>query len=106
MLKALSDPVRLRLVSMIASHPVGETCVCDLAGLFDLSAPTISYHLKVLRLAGLVETDRRRTWVYYRVRPAVLTGLARILGATESGASDVTAPAGTDSGPEPRPLAG
>jgi ArsR family transcriptional regulator, arsenate/arsenite/antimonite-responsive transcriptional repressor len=67
MFKALGDPIRLRLLSMIASATdAGETCVCDLTGSFDLSGPTISYHLKILREAGLVESDRRGTWVYYR----------------------------------------
>lgn len=67
MFKALGDPIRLRLLSMIASTgDDGECCVCDLTGSFDLSGPTISYHLKILREAGLVESDRRGTWVYYR----------------------------------------
>jgi ArsR family transcriptional regulator len=64
--KALGDPVRLQLMSMIASSPAGEVCVCDLTPAFDLSGPTISHHLKVLREAGLIEGDRRGTWVYYR----------------------------------------
>ncbi len=66
MFKALGDPVRLRLLSMIASAGGGEVCVCDLTG------PTISHHLKVLREAGLVDSDRRGTWVYYRLIPAAL----------------------------------
>jgi ArsR family transcriptional regulator len=67
MFKALGDPIRLRLLSMIASATeAGECCVCDLTGSFDLSGPTISYHLKILREAGLVESERRGTWVYYR----------------------------------------
>lgn len=80
--KALSDPVRLRLLSMIASHTDGEACVCDLTGAFDLSAPTISHHLKVLREAGLIDGERRGTWVYYRVRPAVLSRLSAVLVPT------------------------
>lgn len=67
--KALGDPVRLRLLSLIDSQPHGEACVCDLVGAFDLTQPTISHHLKVLREAGLVRGDRRGTWVYYRVEP-------------------------------------
>lgn len=67
--KALGDPVRLRLFSMIASHAGGEVCVCDLTDAFDLSGPTISHHLKTLRTAGLVDSERRGTWVFYRVRP-------------------------------------
>jgi ArsR family transcriptional regulator len=62
--KALADPIRLRLMSMIASAD-GETCVCDLTGHFDVSGPTISHHLRVLREAGLVDCERRGTWVYY-----------------------------------------
>ena len=73
MFKALGDPVRLRLLSMIASAGGGEVCVCDLTGAFHLTGPTISHHLKVLREAGLVDSDRRGTWVYYRLIPAGLT---------------------------------
>ena len=77
--KAMGDPVRLRLLSLIASHAGGEACVCDLTEVFDLSGPTISHHLKVLREAGLITGDRRATWVYYRVRPEVLEALASVL---------------------------
>ncbi|GAA0933519.1 hypothetical protein GCM10009554_18740 [Kribbella koreensis] len=62
--KALADPIRLRLMSMIASAD-GESCVCDLTPPFDVSGPTISHHLRVLREAGLVDCERRGTWVYY-----------------------------------------
>ena len=62
--KALADPVRLRLLSIIASAG-GEMCVCDITPQFDVSGPTISHHLKVLREAGLVDCERRGTWVYY-----------------------------------------
>ena len=79
MFKALGDPVRLRLLSMIASAHGGEVCVCDLTGAFHLTGPTISHHLKVLREAGLVESDRRGTWVYYRPIPAAFTVLAVLL---------------------------
>jgi ArsR family transcriptional regulator, arsenate/arsenite/antimonite-responsive transcriptional repressor len=79
--KALGDPVRLRLMSMIASAPDGEICVCNLTPAFDLSGPTISHHLKTLREAGLVDSDRRGTWVYYRARPAILRQLAGLLTA-------------------------
>jgi ArsR family transcriptional regulator, arsenate/arsenite/antimonite-responsive transcriptional repressor len=75
-LKALADPARLRLLSLIGSHDGGEACVCDLTGAFDLTAPTISHHLKVLREAGLITADRRGTWVYYRLAPAALADLA------------------------------
>jgi ArsR family transcriptional regulator len=77
--KALGDPVRLRLLSMIASAGDGEVCVCDLTGSFDLTGPTISHHLKVLREAGLVECDRRGTWVYYRLVPDALALCAGLL---------------------------
>lgn len=80
MFRALGDPVRLRLMSMIASVP--EICVCDLTPAFDVSGPTISHHLKVLREAGLVESERRGTWVYYRVHPGALEALANLLRVT------------------------
>lgn len=86
--KALGDPVRLRLLSMIASRAGGEMCVCDLTPAFDLSQPTISHHLKLLREAGLIASERRGTWVYYRLLPETTDRLAGIL----------TRPAG-----EPRP---
>ena len=82
MFKALGDPVRLRLLSMIASAGGGEVCVCDLTGAFALTGPTISHHLKVLREAGLVDSDRRGTWVYYRLVPGTLTLLAGLLDIT------------------------
>lgn len=77
--KALGDPVRLRLLSMIATSPEGEVCVCDLTGSFELSAPTISHHLKVLREAGLIDCERRGTWVYYWSKPDVLDALSSVL---------------------------
>jgi ArsR family transcriptional regulator, arsenate/arsenite/antimonite-responsive transcriptional repressor len=73
--KALGDPVRLRLLSMIACAR-DEICVCDLTGAFAVGGPTISHHLKVLREAGLVDSERRGTWVYYRVRADALRILA------------------------------
>lgn len=82
--KALGDPVRLQLMSMIASAESGEACVCDLTPAFDLSGPTISHHLRTLREAGLVDAERRGTWVYYRPRKAVLGQLAALL-ANEGG---------------------
>lgn len=77
--KALGDPVRLRLLSMIASAGGGEVCVCDLSVAFSLTGPTISHHLKVLREAGLVDSDRRGTWVYYRLVPSAMAWLAGLL---------------------------
>jgi len=78
--KALADPVRLRLLSLIACHGGDEACVCELTGAFDLSAPTISHHLKVLRESGMIDAERRGTWIYYRVEPAVLAHLSDMLG--------------------------
>jgi ArsR family transcriptional regulator, arsenate/arsenite/antimonite-responsive transcriptional repressor len=77
--KAVADPTRLRLLALIAAHEGGEACVCDLTAAFALSGPTISHHLRVLREAGLVEGDRRGTWIYYRVRPDALAALSRVL---------------------------
>lgn len=78
--KALGDPVRLRLMSMIASRGEGgEVCVCELTPAFELSQPTISHHLKLLRQAGLIDCERRGTWVYYWVLPGVLDRLAGFL---------------------------
>jgi ArsR family transcriptional regulator, arsenate/arsenite/antimonite-responsive transcriptional repressor len=76
--KALADPVRLRLMSIIASAGE-EVCVCDITPQFDVSGPTISHHLKVLREAGLVDCERRGTWVYYWPLPERLTWLSTLL---------------------------
>jgi ArsR family transcriptional regulator len=77
--KALGDPVRLRLLSLIAARAGGEVCVCELTDAFTLTGPTISHHLRVLREAGLVECERRGTWVYYWVVPTALAALSRLL---------------------------
>lgn len=79
--KALGDPVRLRLLSLIASKsgPGGEACVCELTPAFDLSQPTISHHLKLLKQAGLIDGERRGTWVYYRLVPQTTDRLAALL---------------------------
>ncbi|MFE7325598.1 ArsR/SmtB family transcription factor [Streptomyces sp. NPDC057565] len=82
--KALGDPVRLRLLSLIASRAGGEVCVCDLTPAFDLSQPTISHHLKLLRQAGLIDCERRGTWVYYWVLPATLDRLAAFLETSQT----------------------
>ncbi len=82
--KALADPVRLRLLSLIASHTGGEACVCEVTGAFHLTGPTISHHLKVLREAGLITGQRRGTWIYYRVHPEVLARLSAVLVPGES----------------------
>ena len=75
--KALADPTRVAIVNRLA---VGECCVCDLNAAFDLSQPTISHHLKVLRDAGLVESSRRGTWAYYRLVPGAVRELRETLG--------------------------
>jgi ArsR family transcriptional regulator, arsenate/arsenite/antimonite-responsive transcriptional repressor len=77
--KAVADPLRLRLLSLIACHDGGEACVCDLLGEFDVTAPSVSYHLKILREAGLISSERRGTWVYYRVNPGVMARMSAVL---------------------------
>lgn len=79
MFKAFGDPVRLRLLSTIASRSGGEICVCDLTPAFELSLPTISRHLKQLKHAGLIDSERRGTWVYYRLVPEATDRLAAAL---------------------------
>jgi ArsR family transcriptional regulator, arsenate/arsenite/antimonite-responsive transcriptional repressor len=69
--KALGDPIRMQLVDVLRKH-AGEVCVCELVPLFDLSQPTISHHLKVLREAGVVGSERRGLWAYYYVDPKAL----------------------------------
>jgi ArsR family transcriptional regulator, arsenate/arsenite/antimonite-responsive transcriptional repressor len=78
LLKALADPVRLRLVSLIAASAGGEACVCDLNDAFDLTQATISHHLKVLHSAGVLDRDKRGVWVYYAVKPAALASVATL----------------------------
>ncbi len=78
MLKAVADPARLRLLSLVLSHEGAEACVCDLLPHFDLSQPTISHHLKVLHEAGLLNREKRGTWVYYIARPEAMTALASL----------------------------
>ncbi|WP_212813416.1 ArsR/SmtB family transcription factor [Mycobacterium sp. SMC-16] len=75
-LKALADPVRLRLFSAVATRAGGEACVCDVSDGLDVGQPTISHHLKVLRDAGLLTSQRRASWVYYSVVPEALIGLS------------------------------
>src|SRR6478736_2196834 len=73
--KALGDPVRLQLVDVLRKH-AGKVCVCELVPLFDLSQPTVSHHLKVLRDAGIVDSERRGLWAYYYVNPDALNELS------------------------------
>jgi ArsR family transcriptional regulator len=76
--KALGDPIRLQLVDVLRKH-AGKVCVCELVPLFDLSQPTVSHHLKVLREAGIVESERRGLWAYYYVQPEALEELSQWL---------------------------
>ena len=76
--KALGDPIRLQLVDLLRKH-AGEVCVCELVPLFGLSQPTVSHHLKVLRDAGIVGSERRGLWAYYYVEPEALKELSRWL---------------------------
>ncbi|MGC5663801.1 ArsR/SmtB family transcription factor [Micromonospora sp. WMMD723] len=85
--KALGDPVRLRLLSLIAARAGGEVCVCELTDAFTLTGPTISHHLKVLREAGLIDCQRRGTWVYYWIVPARLAALSQLLDVSAAAAS-------------------
>ena len=81
-LKALADPTRLRLVSMVAAHDGGEACVCDLTEPLGLTQPTISHHLKILVDAGIFTRDKRGVWVFYSLVPATLDALAAVLRKT------------------------
>ena len=76
--RALADPTRVAIVNRLSG--AGELCVCDLTAAFDLSQPTISHHLKILRDAGLVESSRRGTWAYYRLVPEAVDALRGALG--------------------------
>jgi len=76
--KALADPIRIQLVDVLRRHP-GKVCVCELTPLFDVSQPTVSHHLKVLRDAGLVGVERRGLWAYYYVNPDTLKEISRWL---------------------------
>ena len=78
-LKALADPLRLRMLSAIATDPRGESCVCDLAELADVSQPTVSHHLKVLVEAGILAREKRGYWTWYSIIPSRLTELAVVL---------------------------
>ena len=82
MLKALADPVRLRLMSMVMSREGGEACACELLPAFELSQPTISHHLKVLHESGLLERDKRGVWVYYRARPDAVAAMGALFETT------------------------
>ena len=91
-LKSLADPLRLRMLSEIVADPRGETCVCDLAELAEVSQPTVSHHLKVLKDSGILISERRGTWVWYRIAPARQRAVAALL--------DTFAPAAVSGEPE------
>ena len=78
-LKAIAEPARLRLISLLQAQPDGEACVCHLTGPLGLSQPTVSHHLKVLLQAGLVDREQRGSWAYYRVVPEPLAALRDVL---------------------------
>lgn len=78
-LKAVADPARLRLLSMVAAHEDGEACVCDLTEPLGLSQPTVSHHLKILVDAGLLDRSKRGTWAYYRLVPGSLDAIAALI---------------------------
>ncbi len=82
LLKAMADPVRLRLMSLVLAHEGAEACVCDLLPAFELSQPTISHHLKVLHDVGLLDREKRGVWVFYRVRPAALAAISALFTTT------------------------
>jgi ArsR family transcriptional regulator len=88
-LKAIADPARLRLLSLVAAHEGGEACVCDLTEPLGLSQPTVSHHLKVLADAGLLQRDKRGVWSYYALVPGALDAVAGVLST-----------AGTAAGPD------
>jgi ArsR family transcriptional regulator, arsenate/arsenite/antimonite-responsive transcriptional repressor len=81
-LKALADPVRLRLVSMVAAHDGGEACVCELTEPLGLTQPTISHHLKILVDAGIFTRDKRGVWAYYALVPSAMEALSQVLRTT------------------------
>lgn len=80
LLKALADPVRLRLVSIIAASSDGEACTCDLPAAVDRSQPTVSHHLRQLTDAGILEREQRGKWAWFRVRPETIASLCAVLG--------------------------
>jgi ArsR family transcriptional regulator len=78
-LKAIAEPTRLRLVSLVAAHADAEACVCDLTEPVGLSQPTVSHHLKILVDAGVLQRDQRGKWAYYKLVPATFASLSRLL---------------------------
>jgi ArsR family transcriptional regulator, arsenate/arsenite/antimonite-responsive transcriptional repressor len=79
LLKALADPIRLRIVSLVSAADGGELCACDLPGLLDRSQPTVSHHLSQLVAAGLLDREQRGKWAWFRLRPQRLAAVADLL---------------------------
>lgn len=84
LLQALADPIRLTIVRELAGQP--EVCACDFTSCCDVTQPTISHHLKVLRGAGVIEGERRGTWIFYRLKPEAATAMRRIATLIDGGA--------------------
>lgn len=93
-LKAVADPVRLRLVSIVANAPSGEVCACDLPGLVDRSQPTVSHHLSLLVKAGILAREQRGKWAWFRLRPERLAALADALSPAGRGPRQQGEPTG------------
>jgi len=91
-LKALAEPLRLRMLSFLATAPGGEACVCDLSALTDVSQPTVSHHLKVLRDVGVLSSERRGTWVWYRITPGYQAAISTLLESFAPAALDALGP--------------
>lgn len=89
MLKAIADPTRLRLLSLVLSHEGSEACVCDLLPYFELSQPTVSHHLKVLHESGVLNREKRGTWVYYIARPEAMAALGSLFTTTRGPDAEV-----------------
>ena len=89
-LKALAEPTRLRLLSLVAARADGEACICDLTAPVALSQPTVSHHMKVLTDAGLLHREQRGKWAYYRLVPGAFDAVAALLSTTGRSASTVT----------------
>ncbi|QQC59577.1 metalloregulator ArsR/SmtB family transcription factor [Rothia kristinae] len=104
-LKALADPLRLRMLSAIAADPRGESCVCDLAELADVSQPTVSHHLKVLKETGMLLAERRGTWVWYRIAPQRRGAVTALLDAFAPAAAQTSVEAEDDARPRAAALA-
>ena len=105
LLKALADPTRLRLVSLVADRDGGEACVCDLTGPLGLTQPTISHHLKILVEAGIFTRDKRGVWAYYSLVPTALSALSAVLRPAAAQARDDAALSPDEAGPWALPAA-